>query len=234
VQAEAGLCAITGTASDPARVGVSVCDIAAGERAHAAILQALLARHSTGIGRRILVSLFDSIADWMNVPILQYLYGQRVAMRAGVNHPTLAPYGAYICGDGAKVILSVQNEREWTAFCELFLRMPEVSKDERFRDNLARVRNRVVLDELINSMCADLTEAEAHARLEASGIAYGRLNGLEGAAMHPHLRFMDVKTARGNVHVIAPAAMSESESPIRAVPAVDQHGTAIRAEFAED
>ncbi|MDU8356929.1 CaiB/BaiF CoA-transferase family protein, partial [Pseudomonas syringae pv. actinidiae] len=103
VQAESGLCAITGTVAGPARVGVSVCDISAGMTAHAAILQALVARNRTGRGRSIQVSLFDSIADWMNVPILQYLYGGQVSSRSGVAHPSIAPYGAFACSDGSQV-----------------------------------------------------------------------------------------------------------------------------------
>ncbi|MGT9916740.1 CoA transferase, partial [Klebsiella pneumoniae] len=149
VQAESGLCAITGTVAGPARVGVSVCDISAGMTAHAAILQALVARNRTGRGRSIQVSLFDSIADWMNVPILQYLYGGQVSSRSGVAHPSIAPYGAFACSDGSQDIFSIQNEREWRLLCEQFLELPDLARDPRFRDNSSRVANRPELDQLI-------------------------------------------------------------------------------------
>ncbi|MBU2360529.1 MAG: CoA transferase, partial [Alphaproteobacteria bacterium] len=75
VQAESGLSAITGNAEGSARVGVSVCDIACGMTAHQAVLQALYARHTTGKGRHVAVSLFHALTDWMNVPYLQFAYG---------------------------------------------------------------------------------------------------------------------------------------------------------------
>jgi len=118
VQAESGLATVTGTPESPGRVGVSVCDIAAGMYAHQAILQALFARERTGLNRGVQVSLYDSMADWMNVPYLQHHYGGQTPGRPGLNHPTIAPYGAYDCGDGKAVLISIQNEREWRSLCE--------------------------------------------------------------------------------------------------------------------
>ena len=117
VQAEAGLSSITGTPETMARVGVSVCDIAAGMTAFQAVLQALIGRGLSGRGRHIAVSLFHALADWMNVPYLQYVYGGVTPPRSGLNHPTIAPYGAYACRDGRAVLFSIQNEREWANFC---------------------------------------------------------------------------------------------------------------------
>ena len=111
IQAESGLCAINGTPEGPARVGVSVCDIAAGMSAHAAILQGLFARERSGEGRAIEVSLYHAMADWMNVPYLQTRYGGRPPGRQGLQHPSIAPYGAYACADGKQLLISIQNER---------------------------------------------------------------------------------------------------------------------------
>lgn len=138
------LCAITGTAHGPARVGISVCDISAGMTALNAILQALLQRERTGEGSRIEVSLFDAIADWMNVPVLQFQYGGYRPSRPGVNHPSIAPYGAYRCADGREIIFSVQNDREWVNFCTKLLWRPELTRRRGFADNLARIGIRVV------------------------------------------------------------------------------------------
>src|SRR5690606_9277594 len=146
VQAESGLCTINGTPEGPARVGVSVCDIAAGMTAFQAILQALVGRSRTGQGRAIEVSLFHALADWMNVPYLQYRYGGKAPKRSGLKHPSIAPYGAYACADGKALLISVQNEREWVSLCREAMAQPELAEDPRFSSNVRRVANREALD----------------------------------------------------------------------------------------
>lgn len=232
VQGESGLCDITGDATGPARVGVSVCDIGAGMNAHAAILQALFARSRTGRGRRIQVSLFDSIADWMNVPLLQYLYGGKIPARAGVNHATIAPYGAYDCSDGRRVIFSIQNEREWSSFCAHFLGDPALATSAAFGDNTARLRNRRRLDAIVGRRFLELNSGAAMQALEAAGVAYGRLNDIPTAAEHPHLRWLQIQTPKGEVRVVAPAAITSDPFAPGPVPALGQHSQSIRAEFA--
>jgi crotonobetainyl-CoA:carnitine CoA-transferase CaiB-like acyl-CoA transferase len=235
VQAEAGLCAITGTPHGPARVGVSVCDISAGMTALNAILLALFHRERTGEGASIQVSLFDAIADWMNVPVLQYDYGGYRTARTGVNHPSLAPYGAYRCADGVEVIFSVQNHREWVNFCHKFLELPELSRQPGFADNMQRLQNRQKLDEIINTRFEQLTSAEAMRELEIAGLAYGRLNQIEDVSKHPHLRRVPISTTGGEIEVIAPAAIFDGEkAPVfRGVPDRGAHSSAIRGELAK-
>jgi len=233
VQGESGLCAITGNSSGPARVGVSVCDIAAGMTAHSAILQALFQRERTGEGSGVQVSLFDAVADWMNVPVLQKIYGNHETVRAGVNHPSLAPYGAYRCSDGKTVIFSVQNDREWVAFCNQFLRQPELTRAAGFADNMARLANRARLDDIVTRRFAQLTGENAMSELETAGIAYGRLNEIDTVANHPHVRKLDVDTPEGPIKVIAPPAIVNGRVPeLRAVASLGQHTQSIRAEFA--
>lgn len=235
VQGEAGLCAITGNADGPARVGVSVCDIATGMNAHAAILQALYHRQRSGEGTSIQVSLFDSIADWMNVPVLQHVYGNHETLRAGVNHPSLCPYGAYRCADGKEVIFSVQNDREWIAFCEKFLRQPDLTRTEDFADNMARLGNRAKLDEIINAQFAERTLEQAMNDLEDAGIACGRLNSVATVAEHPHVRYIEVETPAGPVKVIAPPALINGIAPTAgAVSELGQHTESIKSEFGLD
>lgn len=232
VQAEAGLCAITGTADGPARVGVSVCDIAAGMSAHAAILQALFARERGGEGALIEVSLFDALADWMNVPFLQHAYGGHETQRAGVNHPSLAPYGAYRCADGTMLIFSVQNAREWEAFCRIFLADPAIAADARFATNMARLANRAELDRTVAARFAGLAAGEAAALLADSGIAHGHLNTIAELDRHPHLARSPVATSAGTVDVIAPAAIWNGRRPdLGAVPAKGEHTAPLHAEF---
>lgn len=231
VQGESGLCDITGDGPMRTRVAISPCDLAAGMNAHAAILQALYARERTGRGRHIRISLLDSIGDWMNVAFLQFRYGGRPPPRAGIHHPSITPYGAYECGDGHSVILSVQNEREWRAFCADVLADAALAHRPEFADVSARVKHRRALDDIIERVFRGLTLEEAMARLEQAGIAYGRLNSIETASAHPHLRHFDVATPGGDIRVVAPAPVTEPADRIGPVPALGAHTDAVRAEF---
>jgi itaconate CoA-transferase len=231
VQAETGLCSVTGGPEAPARVGVSVCDIACGMYAHAAILQALIGRQRTGQGRGIKVSLFSGMADWMNVPYLQRRYGKSIPPRIGLSHPSISPYGVFSCRDG-EVLLSIQNEREWGAFCSGVLGNAAMATDPLFASIAARVANRRDLEARINLSFGAEPRSTVAARLKANGIAFGLLNDVDGLIAHPQLRTINYETPEGEVAVIAPAAAIAGEKPIyRPVPAKGEHGGAIRREF---
>ncbi len=208
VQAESGLSGITGNEHGMARVGVSVCDIAAGMTAFQAVLQALIGRAKTGEGRHIDVSLFHALADWMNVPYLQYVYGGKEPARSGLNHPTIAPYGAYACRDGASVLFSIQNEREWANLCRDVLLAPDVATDPLFSDNSKRVAHREKLDAIVTGAFAMADRAEMIERLETARIAYGRVSSMQDLADHPQNRFVSVETPSGPVSYLAPAPAS--------------------------
>ena len=231
VQAESGLAAITGRPEGPGRVGVSVCDIAAGMYAHAAILEALLARQTTGEGRAVAVSLFDGLADWMTVPLLHQVYGGRAPARVGLSHPSIAPYGVYACSDG-EVVISIQNEREWQRFCAEVLGQESLAGDPRFADNSARVANRPALDGEIAKVFGALARATVIERLTAARIAYGAVNSVADLANHPQLRRSPVETPSGALELVAPPArIAGSEASLGSVPACDEHGVALRKEF---
>lgn len=233
IQAESGLCAVTGTPDTPSRVGVSVCDIAAGMTAHQAILQALYARERSGAGRAIEVSLFHAMADWMNVPFLQHRYGRATPGRVGLKHPSIAPYGAFACADGKALLIAVQNEREWQRLCADVLGRPELAAAEGFAGNAARVANRAAVDGLVAAAFAERAREEVIALLAAAGIAYGRLSDLDDLEAHPQNRFIQVATENGPVELLAPGAVVAGRSErYGAVPALDEHGAALRAEFA--
>lgn len=233
VQAESGLCAITGTPEGPARVGVSVCDIGAGMTAYQAILRALFARERSGEGRAIDVSLFHAMADWMNVPYLQHRYGGATPARIGLNHPSIAPYGAYRCGDGKMLLIAIQNEREWRRFCSDLLGDPALAGDPRFSGNSLRVANRGELDDLIEKAFCAATRERNIERLAAARIAFGRLSDLDDLANHPQNRFIRVDTGHGPVELLAPADIIrggvQSFGP---VPVLGANDAAIREEFA--
>ncbi|MBI1209191.1 MAG: CoA transferase [Azospirillum sp.] len=239
IQAETGLASITGVPERPGRVGVSVADIACGMYAHAGILQALYERERSGRGKGVAVSLFDSLADWMTVPLLHFDYGGSAPPRAGLNHPTIAPYGAYAMGDGKEIVFSIQNQREWRTFCAEVLHRPELADDPRFCSNPARVANRPGLDRELDRVFRTLTRDQARRRLDAARIAYGALNGVDDLSVHPQLRRIEVDTPSGPVASIAPplrwcdaGGEGEGEGNLRPVPALDQQGAALRDEFA--
>ena len=233
VQAESGLSQITGTKDGLTRVGVSVCDIAAGMTAYQAVLQALIGRGITGQGRHLSISLFHALTDWMNVPYLQYVYGGKEPVRSGLNHPTIAPYGAYTGSDGKDVLFSIQNEREWRNFCADILGLPHLPNDPRFDTNSHRVANRAALDDVLRPIFAEVPRDEMVQRLEAARIAYGRVSTMEDLARHPQNRFVEVDTPTGPVRMLAPGAVVDGGVPeLGDVPALGQHTDAVRAEFA--
>ncbi|XDZ68325.1 CaiB/BaiF CoA transferase family protein [Alphaproteobacteria bacterium LSUCC0226] len=235
VQAEVGLAQITGAPEEPGRVGVSVCDIAAGMTAHAAILQALVARGLTGEGRAIEVSLFHALADWMNVPYLQHHYGGREIRRPGLHHPTIAPYGAYRCGDEKMLLISIQNEREWVRLCSDVLDQPDLPQDPKFDSNVHRVQNRAALDAIMNGVFSQYSIDKIADKLQAAQIAFGRLNDMDVFAQHPQNRFVAVRTSAGDVKLLAPGAILNGALPtLGAVPDLGEHNDAIRAEFSGD
>ncbi|HUC63477.1 MAG TPA: CaiB/BaiF CoA-transferase family protein [Alphaproteobacteria bacterium] len=232
IQAEVGLASITGSPDSPGRVGVSVADIAAGMYAETAILEALLLRARTGAGAGLSVSLFSALADWMAVPLLYQDYGGAAPKRVGLNHPSIAPYGAYPCKDGA-IVIAIQNEREWQRLASDVLGRPDMVADARFKDIVARVANRPALDAIMAAALGRWTRAEAAARLDAAGIAYGNLNGVAEFARHPALKRMAIGTPMGPVALPAPPVRWSDGSPApRPVPALGAQSEAIRREFA--
>ena len=232
VQAEVGLAQITGAPEEPGRVGVSICDIAAGMTAHAAILQALVARAKTGEGRAIEVSLFHALADWMNVPYLQHHYGGREIRRPGLHHPTIAPYGAYRCGDDRMLLISIQNEREWLRLCSDVLNQPDLPQNPKFDSNVHRVENRASLDAIMNGVFSQYSTDKIADKLQAAQIAFGRLNDMDVFTNHPQNRFVSVRTSAGDVQLLSPGAIVNGVLPtLGEVPDLGQHSAAIRAEF---
>lgn len=232
IQAESGLASVTGRPEAPGRVGVSVCDISTGMNAYTAVLEALMLRERTGKGASLHVSLFDAAAEWMAVPLTIYEATGVVPPRIGLNHPSIAPYGAYGCANGEEVLFSIQNEREWKNFCCQVLGKPEFITDERFSDNGRRVANRPALDAEILAIFADLSRARVVARLESASIAYGAINTTADLSRHPHLRRIEVMAPEGVVSLPSPPVRGGATDPTGAIPSVGQHSAAIRAEFA--
>lgn len=233
IQGESGLLSVNGTPEGCARVGISVCDIAAGETAFASVLQSLIARGRSGRGRVVEVSLFHTMADWMNVPYLQARYGGAAPKRLGLRHPSIAPYGAFTCADGRQVLLSVQNDREWTAFADKVLGRPELAQDARFATNVGRVTHMVEVEALIAPVLARIDREAAVTLLNEVGIACGRLSTLDEMECHPQARHVRADSPTGPVEMMA-RGVRFSDQPDRqdaAIPSLGAHSAALRAEF---
>ncbi len=210
IQAESGLCSITGDPGDPARVGISLVDIATGATAYAAILEALIRRGVTGEGANISVSMFDVMADWLTVPLLNH-EGGKSPRRIGMAHPSIAPYGVFTTRDGVQVLIAVQSDREWRNLASVFLGKPELGSDPRFATNVVRVTNRAATDAAVAEGFARRTAVDAIAALQAADVAFASVNDMETLSRHPHLRRITVDTPKGPVSYPAPAAIFVGE-----------------------
>jgi len=230
VQAESGICAINGTREQPARVGISICDIASGQTAFSSILRALIQRGRTGNGVDISIAMFDVMADFMNFPLLAHRYLGGAPERMGLTHALIAPYGAYrVKGDG-QILIAIQSDREWCIFCDAVLGQPELGQDARFVNNTERVRNRDVMDEIINAVFGRYDLDEITQLLDNAQIANGRLSSVEDLSDHALIRnqvadFDGVEVSMADLPVVTDGARPT------VVPVLDQHGPSIRKEF---
>lgn len=232
VQAESGVCAVTGSPDAPAKVGVSAADIATGMNAHAAVLEALLQRHKTGRGQAIEIAMFDGMADWMTVPLLHNEHG-RETHRYGLAHASIYPYRPYVRGCGGVVIVAIQQASEWSRFCSEVLQRKDLFADERFATNAWRVANREALDAEIEPIFAALDREEAIRRLNASQIAWGKLTEVRELGAHAALRRMPVRLPNGSeILVPCPAGRSQPSGERPSIPAMGAHTSRIRVEFA--
>jgi itaconate CoA-transferase len=230
IQAESGLASITGT-TEPSRVGVSVVDIAAGMNAYEAILEALIARGRTGEGATLSISMFDAVADWMTVPLLQQEAGTP-PQRIGLAHTSISPYGAFRSKDGVALLISIQSDREWRVLADKVLGDTALAADPAFATNVERVKRRAETDGRVARTFAALDADALEQKLAAADIAFARVNGPAELARHPHLRRMTIGTPSGPVSYPAPAEQSAAASRhYGPVPALGEHTERVRAEF---
>ena len=232
IQAESGLASVTGGPEAPARVGVSVVDICTGMNAYEAILEALIARGRTNAGADIRVSMFDSMMEWMAVPILS-TEGGLPPKRIGLSHPSLAPYGVFETADKVPILISIQNDREWVVLCAKVLEQPELGRDARFATSPARLANRGETDGLVARCFGAQTVEALSRRLAEAEIAFARVNDIEGILRHPHLRRMRVGSPGGPIALPSPPTrwMGEDDPSFGPVPALGEHTQAVRREF---
>jgi len=236
IQSEAGFLSVTGTPDNPSKAGNSIADIAAGMYAYSNILAALLQRQKTGLGCSIDVSMLESLGEWMSYPMYYAYQDASPPQRNGAAHATIYPYGPFKAGDGATVMLGLQNEREWLAFCEIVLDSPALANDARFDKNSQRHENRVALAELIDTCFSKLTCDQVIAKLDQAQIANARLNDMHGVLNHPQLaareRWVSVASPAGPIPaLLPPGANDQFDYRMDPIPAVGEHTETILAEI---
>ena len=239
IQSEAGFLSVTGTPDAPSKAGCSIADIAAGMYAYSGILSALLQRGKTGRGSRVDVSMLESMVEWMGYPMYYAFEGAEPPPRAGAAHATIYPYGPFPVKGGESVMLGLQNEREWAAFCESVLLQPELATDVRFDANAKRVQQREVLKGIIDGIFSQLSAPEVIERLETARIANAKVNTMADVWSHPQLqareRWVTVDTPEGPVPALLPPGKSTSFTPqMNAVPALGQDTEALLTEMGLD
>lgn len=234
VQAETGLISINGAPGEYGRVGVSICDYATGIAAALGVNEALVERARSGKGSAVRVSLFDVLAELMAVPLLQHDYTGAGPERVGVAHPSIAPYGGFTTRDGATLVISVQNHREWTALVGDVLGRPELAEDPRYATNSVRMERRAEVDGMVQAFFAERTRAEMETLLRAARIAYGALNDVAGLSKHPQLRRWAVASETGRIRMPAHPNAERAAPPAPRLPTLGEHTAAIRREFAFD
>ena len=236
IQSEAGVLSVTGTPESQAKVGISIVDISAGMYAYSGILTALYQREKTGQGTRVDVTMFEALTEWMAHPLNYTHFGGKAPRRSGPDHATIVPYGRFKCGDGAYVMLGIQNEREWVKFCAGVLMMPDLAKDPHFNNNTKRTERRTEVVALIERVFAQLTASEVVAKLDAADIANARINTPEEVWRHPQLqardRWREVGSPAGPLPtLLPPVTMPEFEARLDPIPAIGEHTDRILGEI---
>lgn len=234
VQAEAGFLSVTGTSDTQVKSGISIADIAAGTQAHAAILAALLLRAKTGIGSKIDISMLEAMVEWMGFP-LNYAYdGAEPPARTGADHASIYPYGAFNSKDHSAIMIGLQNEREWLAFCEVVLEDKDLAQDSLFYNNQVRSENRGQLKKIIDARFCQLNASEIKQKLRQANIAFADVNEMKDVWNHPQLqalkRIVEVNTPAGAVKTFLPPGNNNQFDPhLDPVPAIGEHNQEILA-----
>ncbi|MFL6675927.1 MAG: CaiB/BaiF CoA transferase family protein [Massilia sp.] len=239
IQSESGFLSITGTPDEPAKAGCSIADIAAGMYAYSNILAALIQRGKTGKGCNIDVSMLESMMEWMNYPLYYAMDGASPPPRAGAAHATIYPYGPFPAGDGRVVMLGLQNEREWAAFCSKVLQQGAIATDPRFNSNAARTAAREELRAIIVAEFSKLTAEQVIERLEDAQIANAHMNTMHDMWEHPQLkareRWSEVATPAGALPALLPPGVPDTwTARMDPVPALGEHTEAILGQLGYD
>ena len=186
IQAMGGIMSVTGEPDgEPMKVGVAVADLFAGQNAVISILAALQARTFTGEGQYIDIALFDSELGWLANVASNFLISGKNPKRYGNAHANIVPYQSFQASDGWFVV-AVGNDKQFEAFCKV-IGKPELSADERFSTNSARVQNREILIPLLKPIFMQKTVSEWLA-LIGDQFPCGPINNFDQVFSMPHVK----------------------------------------------
>ncbi|MFZ2174219.1 MAG: CaiB/BaiF CoA-transferase family protein [Rhodococcus sp. (in: high G+C Gram-positive bacteria)] len=235
VQAETGLCSITGTPETATKTGVPASDIAAGMYALTAVQAALFRRERTGMGATVDVSMFDATVEWLGHPMYLQMYQDTQVQRMGLSHASISPYDAYPTVDG-QILIGVQNDRGWRALVTEVFGRPDLAEHPKFATNILRVRHRADTDAIVAENTRRFDTAELDKRLAAAGVPAARLNSMKDLIEHPQLterdRWRDVDTEAGPVRaVLPPMTFTDIELRMDPVPALGGHTDTVLTEM---
>jgi itaconate CoA-transferase len=236
MQGESGLISVTGTEEDPARVGLSVCDLGAGSYAAVATAAALARRGATGEGAHVSVSLFDTMVDWLGYFPHLWWHRQELPARTGLRHPHFCPYGPYAAHGGELVGLAVLSPEHWRALCHDVLGRPDLHEDGRFATNEGRVGQREELEAELERELAARPAAEWLERLRAAGIPCGAVNDVRAVLEHPQLAhnglIADVESPTGRLPVVgSPFCVGGQRPRSGPVPGLGEHTDEVLGEL---
>ena len=236
VQSEAGVLSVTGTPESPSKVGISIADIATGMYAYSGIITALLQREKTGRGGRVEVTMLESLGEWMSYPLYYTHFSGAAPPRTGPDHATIVPYGRYLTGDGKSVMLGLQNEREWAAFCGKVLGQPKLADDSRYNSNSKRNQRRGEILAIIDKVFSTLTTEQLIEKLDAAGIANARINSPEEVWNHEQFkardRWREMGSPKGKLPALLPPATHDGfEARMDPVPEIGEHTESILLEL---
>ena len=239
VQGETGLISVTGTPEEPARVGVSICDVGAGSYAAVATAAALARRAQTGEGERVSVSLFDTMVDWLGYFPHLWWHRHETPPRTGMRHPHFCPYGPFPAGDGRLFGFAVLSDDHWRAFAHDVVGRPDLYADERFASNESRVEHRDVLEPELVRAFASRGADEWLARLQAASIPCGAVNAIPEVMTHPQLEhnrlIAEVDSPSGTIPTVGSPFLVGGERPASgAVPGLGEHTAEVLRELGID
>ena len=230
IQAESGLCSVTGTEENPSKVGISITDLSTGLTAYSAILRGIIQRNKTNKGMSISISMFDVMADWMNMPLLAHRYMGGAPKRNGMQHTFIAPYGMFKCKNDEEILISIQNNREFEVFCKKILNNMSLFKDPKFNNNPNRYKNKIELEKVINNCFLQYSKEELQKKLDTGGIANALLNDVGDLSNHKFIKNENALIDNEYISIAALPVKTKNELSIK-VPKIDENGSKIRFEF---
>jgi itaconate CoA-transferase len=251
IQAESGVCAVTGRPGEPAKPGPPVADVCSGLYAALSILAILCGRsrpagdiegrnrEKTHDGTAVRVSLFDTATELMGYHLNYTRHSGIDQQPLGMSSPAVAPYGTYRTADDQMVVLGTTNDAEWQRFARDILQRSDLAVDERYRTNTGRVTHRAGLDEAVGTWCAQHDLANIQKTADAAGIGNARYNVPSEVLEHPQLaardRWRHIDTPNGPVPaLLPPPVIAGYEPPMGAVPGLGQHTDSVLAELGID